>query len=82
MKHRIIATIHYNAEVNGRKEQTGAFEFAEFAKLMKDFERSRKSPEQGSVACYFVMYAVDNPAERRELRLLFDQVERVERLES
>jgi hypothetical protein len=81
VKPRITATIHYNTVVNGRMEQTGAFEFAEFTKLMKDFENSRKSPAVGSVPCYFVMYAVDNPAERRELRLLFNQVDRVERLE-
>ena len=81
MKPRIIATIHYNVEVNGRSEQTGAFDFAEFTKLIRDFENSRNSPTAGSLPCCFVMYAVDNPVESRELRLYFNQVERIERAE-
>jgi hypothetical protein len=81
VKPRVVATIHYNIEVDGSRQQTGAFEFAEFAKLMKDFESSRVSPAKGLVPCYFVMYATDNTVGRRELCLFFNRVESIERRE-
>ena len=79
MNTRIIATIYYKTEKPRGVEQKGSFDFAEFAKLMQDFETARKSPAKGHQPHYYVIYSVDNPTERKELCLFFNDVDRIER---
>ncbi len=79
MTRRVIATIHFKTNSNGSSLRMGAFDFAEFAKLMQDFDRSRKSPANDPTPHYYVIYSLDNPAEAKELRLFFNEVERITR---
>jgi hypothetical protein len=76
---RVIATIHFNTNSHGSSLLTGAFDFAEFAKLMQDFDRSRKSPAKDPTPHYYVIYSLDNPAEGKELSLCFHEVELITR---
>jgi hypothetical protein len=76
---RIIATIYYKTEKPRGGHQKGSFDFAEFAKLMQDFESARKSPAKGHHPHYYVIYSVDNPNEKNELCLFFNDVDRIER---
>ena len=79
MTRRIIATIHFNTDRYGSRHRTGAFDSAEFAKLMQDFDSFRKSPKQSPTPYYYVIYSLDNPPESKELRLFFHEVERIQR---
>jgi hypothetical protein len=76
---RVIGTIHFNTNSYGSSLRTGAFDFAEFAKLMQDFDRSRKSSAKDPRPYYYVIYSLDNPAEGKELRLFFHEVELITR---
>jgi hypothetical protein len=76
---RVIATIHFNTNSYGSSLRTGAFDPAEFAKLMQDFDRSRKSPAKDLTPHYYVIYSLDNPAEGKELCLFFREVELITR---
>ena len=76
---RIIATIHYKTEKIRGGQQKGAFDSAEFAKLMQDFESVRKSPAKGHQPRYYVIYSIDDPTEKKELCLFFIDVDRIER---
>ena len=79
LKPRVIATIYYKTEKPGGGHQKGSFDFAEFAKLLQDFERASKSPAKGYQPHYYVIYSLDSPPERRELCLFFNDVDRIER---
>ena len=79
MKSRVIATIYYNTDRHGIRQQTGAFDYAEFAKLMQDFRKSKQSAAMRSMSFSYVIYSADDPTDHRELRLVFDDVERIER---
>jgi len=76
---QIIATIYYKTEKTRGGHQKGSFDSAEFAKLMQDFERARKSPAKGHQPHYYVIYSVDDPTERKELCLFFNDVDHIER---
>jgi hypothetical protein len=76
---RVIATIHFNTDRYGSRHRTGAFDSAEFAKLMQDFDSFRKSPAKNPTPCYYVIYSLDNPPEAKELCLFFHEVERIQR---
>ena len=78
MKRTVIATIHFNT---GSSHRTGAFDFAEFAKLIQDFDRFRNSAAKPRRPHYYVIYSLDNPSEGKEFCLFFDEVERIERHE-
>ena len=78
MKSRVIATIYYTGR-NGLREQTGAFDRGEFAKLMQDFRRSQESPGTRSISFSYVIYSIEDPTSHKELRLFFDDIERIER---
>ena len=82
MTRRVIATIHFNTDRYGIRHRTGAFDFAEFAKLMKDFNSFRKSPGENPPPYYYVIYSLDNAHEGKELCLFFHEVERITRDES
>ena len=79
MARRVIATIHFNTDRYGSRHRTGAFDFAEFTKLMRDFESFRKSPAKKPTPNYYVIYSLDNLAEGKELCLFFHEVERIDR---
>ncbi len=79
MTHRVIATIHFNTGRHGSTLRTGAFDFAEYAKLMQDFDRSRKSSIKDPTPFYYVIYSLDNPAEGTELCLFFHEVDLIAR---
>ena len=81
MMRRVNATIHFNTERYGSRRRMGAFDSSEFSKLVQDFERFRKSPARVSPPFYYVIYSLDNPTDGTELRLLFHEVERIEREE-
>jgi hypothetical protein len=74
---RVIATIHFNTDRYGSRHRTGAFDFAEFAKLTRDFDSFRKSPANNPTPYYYVIYSLDNPPEGKELCLFFHEVERI-----
>jgi hypothetical protein len=78
VKSRVIATIYYNTDRHGIKQQRGAFDRGEFAKLMQDFRKSMDSSAARSMHCSYVIYSIDNPHEHEELRLIFDEVDRIE----
>jgi hypothetical protein len=79
LKPRVIATIHYKTDKTHGGQQKGSFDFAEFAKLMQDFDSASKSPAKGHKPHYYVIYSLDTPDERRELCLFFNDVDRIER---
>jgi hypothetical protein len=79
MNSRVTATIYYNTDRNGVRQQTGAFDRGEFAKLMQDFKRSKESPAMRSLAYSYEVYSVVDPTDHQELRLIFSDVERIER---
>jgi len=74
---RVSATIYFNTDRYGSRRRTGAFDSAEFAKLTQDFDSFRKSPAKHPKPYYYVIYSLDNPLEGKELRLFFDEVERI-----
>jgi hypothetical protein len=76
---RVIATIHFNTDRYGHTLRKGAFDFAEFAKLMQDFDRSRKSSVRDPAPYYYVIYSLDNPGEGTELCLFFHEVDLIAR---
>jgi hypothetical protein len=61
------------------RRRTGAFDSAEFTKLMQDFNGFRKSPAKNPTPHYYVIYSLDNPLEGKELCLFFHEVERIKR---
>lgn len=79
MTRRVIATIHFNTDKYGSRRRTGAFDETEFAKLTQDFNRTRASPKVDSTPFRYVIYSLDNPAQGEELRLFFNEVERITR---
>ena len=79
MTRRVIATIHFNTDRSGSRHRTGAFDFAEFAKLMRDFERFRESLAKTSMPSYYVIYSLNSPVEGKELCLFLHEVERIKR---
>jgi hypothetical protein len=79
VKPRVIATIYYNNDRQGSRQQTGSFDPGEFAKLMQDFRRSHEVPTMRAIPYSYVICISDNPARYEELRLFFDEVERIER---
>jgi hypothetical protein len=79
VKSRIIATIYYNTDRHGTRQETGAFDFGEFAKLIQDLRRSKESSAKRSMSYSYVIYSVDDPTSYKELRLFIDDVERIER---
>jgi hypothetical protein len=76
---RVVATIHFNTNRYGSRYRTGAFDFAEFAKLMQDFDSFRKSRPKNPTPHYYVIYSLGNPPEGKELCLFFHEVERIKR---
>jgi len=76
---RVIATIHFSTNSHGSSLRKGAFDFGEFAKLMQDFDRSRKAPGQDPTPHYYVIYSLDNPTEGKELCLFFHEVQLITR---
>jgi hypothetical protein len=75
---RVIATIHFNTDRYGSRHRTGAFDSAEFAKLMQDFDSFRKSPAKIPTPYYYVISSLDNPFKSKELCLFFHEVERIQ----
>ena len=81
MTRKVTATIHFNTDRYGSRHRTGAFDFAEFAKLMQDFDSFHKSPAKNPPPCYYVIYSLDDPPEAKELCLFFHEVESIKRAE-
>jgi len=79
VRRRVIATIHFNTDRYGSSHRTGAFDFAEFAKLMQDFDSFRKSPAKNAPPCYYVIHSLDDPSEAKELCLFFHEVGSIKR---
>ena len=79
MTRRVNATIHFNTDRYTGKKRKGAFDFAEFAKLMRDLDSFRESRAKDQEPHYYVIYSLDNPASGEELCLCFHEVEAVER---
>jgi hypothetical protein len=74
---RVVATILFNTDRYGSRHRAGAFEFAEFAKLIQDFDSFRKAPTKNPPPHYYVIYSLDNPPEGKELCLFFNEVDRI-----
>lgn len=77
MKRRVIATIYFNTDKYGSRHRTGAFDFAEFAKLMQDFDGFRKAPTEIPTPYCYGIYSLDDPSEGEELCFFFHEVERI-----
>jgi hypothetical protein len=75
----VNATIHFNTDRYVGRRITGVFDYAEFAKLMQDFDSFIKSPTKATTPYYYVIYPLDNLAEGQELSLFFHEVESIQR---
>jgi hypothetical protein len=75
----VTATIHFNKDRYVGRRITGVFDYAEFAKLMQDFDSFRKSPTKTPTPYYYVIYSSDNLTEGKELCLFFHEVESIQR---
>jgi hypothetical protein len=79
VRRRVIATIYFNTDKYGSRHRTGAFDFAEFAKLTQDFDSFRKARAKIPTSYCYVIYSLDDPPEGKELCLFFHEVERINR---
>lgn len=79
MPRHVTATIHFNTDRYVGRRITGVFDYAEFAKLMQDFDSFTRSPTKAPTPYYYVIYSLDNLAEGQELCLFFHEVESIQR---
>ena len=78
VRRRVIATISFSTDRHGGRKRTGAFDSAEFVKLVRDYDNFCKSPARTPTPYYYVIYSLEDPSEGEELCLFFHEVERIE----